>query len=371
MAFSAANGNIEIQGHLARANEQEILNAVLGLVRDRLPRSWRVDLARAGGSRAGDVDATVRILAPDGNSVTILVESKRLLAMRDVGAALDQLQRFQRLLAEPRILPMVVARYIAPTVRERLAKSGAAYGDATGNIRIEWDRPALFVYTTGADRDPWRGPGRPRGGLKGAPAGRVVRALVDYRPPYRVLELAANARASAGATYRVVDFAADEGLLEREPRGPISDVRWRALLERWSHDYSFTSSNTVGTYLEPRGLDALIERLRSTDVDYVVTGSLAAHRHAPYAPARAAMVYVDDVDHAARALELRPVDRGANVLLASGQEFVFARSEEAGGIRWAAPSQAAVDLLGGPGRNPAEGEALLDWMEAHEHEWRH
>lgn len=313
----------------------------------------------------------VRVLAPDGNDITILVEAKRLLAKRDVGAALEQLQRLQRHLVEPRILPMVVARYLAPATRERLTEAGAAYADATGNVRIEWDQPALFIHATGADRDPWRGPGRPRGGLKGAPAGRVVRALVDYRPPYRVLELAANAGASAGVTYRVVDFAADEELLEREPRGQISTVRWRELLERWSRDYSFTGSNTVGTYLEPRGLEALIERLKSADIDYVVTGSLAAHRHAPYASARAAMVYVEDVDQAARALELRPVDRGANVLLAGGHEFVFARSEEADGIRWAAPSQAAVDLLGGPGRNPAEGEALLDWMEAHERQWRH
>ena len=36
----------------------------------------------------------------------------------------------------------------------------------------------------------------------------------------------------------------------------------------------------------------------------------------------------------------------------------------------AAPSQVAVDLLTGPGRNPAEGQALLDWMENHECTWR-
>lgn len=33
-------------------------------------------------------------------------------------------------------------------------------------------------------------------------------------------------------------------------------------------------------------------------------------------------------------------------------------------------SQVAVDLLTGPGRNPGEGVALLDWMEAHESQWR-
>lgn len=33
-------------------------------------------------------------------------------------------------------------------------------------------------------------------------------------------------------------------------------------------------------------------------------------------------------------------------------------------------SQVAVDLLTGPGRNPAEGQALLDWMEINERAWR-
>lgn len=30
----------------------------------------------------------------------------------------------------------------------------------------------------------------------------------------------------------------------------------------------------------------------------------------------------------------------------------------------------AVDLLSGPGRGPAEAQALLDWMERNESAWR-
>ncbi len=39
-------------------------------------------------------------------------------------------------------------------------------------------------------------------------------------------------------------------------------------------------------------------------------------------------------------------------------------------MTYAALSQVAVDLLTGPGRNPAEGQALLDWMETDERTWR-
>lgn len=72
--------------------------------------------------------------------------------------------------------------------------------------------------------------------------------------------------------------------MERERYGPIGEVQWRRLLERWSKDYGFVQSNTAATFLEPRGLSALIDRLAGrSDSDYVATGSLAAKRVDPYA----------------------------------------------------------------------------------------
>ena len=303
----------------------------------------------------------------------MVIEAKRLLNARDVSAALNALAR-----AAPRgdgdelVVPLLAARYLAPGIRERIAATGAGYADATGNLRLELSRPALFLGDRGADRDPWRGPGRPRGTLKGAPAARVVRALVDFSFPMTVPELAERAGASIGATYRVVEFAEAEELLDRRPRGPITKVRWRALLERWSEDYGFNRSNTVETFLEPRGFDALMSRLRDhAELSYVVTGSLAAERLAAHAPARLAALYVDDIAEAARQLGLRMVETGGNVALAAGDcDVAFDRPRTVDGVRFAAVSQTAVDLLTGPGRNPSEAEALLDWMEANENKWR-
>jgi hypothetical protein len=103
----------------------------------------------------------------------------------------------------------------------------------------------------------------------------------------------------------------------------------------------------------------------------VVTGSLAAQRVAAYAPARLAMLYVRDLAAASDALGLRPAGTGANVALATGgHDVVFDRTDIVDGIRMAAPSQVAVDLLTGPGRNPSEATALLDWMAGHEPDWR-
>ncbi|HUA72138.1 MAG TPA: hypothetical protein VMA96_13685 [Solirubrobacteraceae bacterium] len=320
------------------------------------------------------IDAVVRLLPPDGQRLTLLVEAKRLLNARDVPIALEQL-RNAGWAGSGTTLNVLVARYLAPSTRERIAQEGAGYIDATGNIRITTDRPALFVSDRGADRDPWRGPGRPRATLQGPPAARVVRALVDFTPPYTVPELIKRARTSNGATYRVVEFLEQEDLLVREPYGQITEVRWRPLLMRWSQDYGFSQSNTVATFLEPRGLTALKNRLVSLEnLDYVLTGSLATElvtAYAPYAPPRLAMLYVNDIGIAKRELGLREAESGGNVALAATEyDVVFERSETVGKIKMAALSQVAVDLLSGPGRNPTEAVALLDWMEGNERSWR-
>ena len=266
---------------------------------------------------------------------------------------------------------VLVARYLAPATRARIIESGAGYIDATGNLYLASDRPALLLRDRGADQDPWRGPGRPRGTLKGPSAARIVRALMDFAPPYSVPELAARAAVSTGAAYRVVEFLEEQQFVDRAKRGPITSVRWRAMLERWSDDYGFAQSNTVEMFLEPRGFGALKNRLRETpELEYAITGSMAAEAVAPYAPTRLAMIYVRDIG-AAAALGLRATTAGANVALAAGEnDATFERVRVVDGLRYTALSQVAVDLLSGPGRNPSEAVALLEWMERNESTWR-
>jgi hypothetical protein len=353
--------------------ETDVLRQALDFVAERLPPDWQFTIDEQ--VRVGDlrVDATVELKAPDGSRVMLLIEAKRQLATRDVANALEQLELYrERLDQRVDVVPMLVARYLSASTRARLEQRGAAYADATGNLRLALERPALFLRDVGASRDPWRGPGRPRGSLKGPPAARVVRALVDFTPPFTVPELIKLSGASSGATYRVIEFLREEALIERQPRGAITTVDWRALLERWSQDYGFQQSNTIVAYLQPRGLPALLEALRSAEeLRYVLTGALAAERLAPYAQPRLATIYVDRFDQAAAQLELREVDSGGNVLLATGDyDVTFERTQDVDELRFAAPSQVAVDLLTAPGRGPREAQALLDWMGANEPAWR-
>jgi hypothetical protein len=374
MPSSAADRRSDFRESPPPERESDVLREAMSVLGERLPGTWSLR-ARDREPTADDrrIDAMVELNTPDGGQLVLGIEVKRTISPRDVQPMLDQIASFVATRSMPTsVLPVLAARYLPASTRARIAGAGAGYIDATGNVRIVADRPAIFLSDRGADSDPWRGPGRPRSGLRGEPAARVVRALVDFVPPYTVPELAERAGSSTGATYRVIDFLDEEDLITRQAYGPISEVRWRDMLMRWSEDYGFTETNPVMTYLEPRSLGAVQERLRSaSDLRYVLTGSLAAERFAPYAPARQAMIYADDATRLVEALGLRPVDGAANVAVATPKfDVVFDRAANIDGVRVAAPSQIVVDLLTGPGRNPAEAIALLDWMEANEFAWR-
>lgn len=204
-------------------------------------------------------------------------------------------------------------------------------------------------------------------------AAEVVRALVDSRPPVGVRQIAKIARTDPGNVSRLLDLLEREDLVRRSPGGGVQEVLWDELLRAWTRDYSLTKSNRVYTYLDPRGLDNFMTRLRGLpqEMGYALTGSLAGARWAPVAPARLGVAFVRDALAAGAALDLVPTETGANVLLVEPKgDFVFERTVADAGLTYVAPSQAVADLLTGPGRNPSEAEELLDWMRKNENVWR-
>ncbi len=352
--------------------EVDVLRRTVSVLQERLPPGWTATASYdVPDENRRRIDAVVELAAPDRSRVRLVAECKRAVVRRDLPAVLVQLET-ARASVPPPTVPVLVSRYLSASVRDWLDENDVSYVDATGNLRLVSGDPAIYLRDRGADRDPWRGPGRPRGTLRGEPAARVVRALADFCPPMPVTALVKRSGASTGATYRVLDFLEQEALLTRGTRGVVEQVPWRRLLERWSEEYGFQQDNAVSRFVQPRGLPALLTGLAATSgLRYAVTGSLAAQRWAAYAAPRLATVYVDDVAAAGELLGLREVDSGANVLLAAPvSEVAFQRTSEIDGVTYAAPSQVAVDLLTGPGRNPAEGQALLAWMETDECTWR-
>lgn len=354
----------------APETEIEVLRRGESILADRLPPGWslrNVEVAPDDGA-----DAVLELRAPDGAAVNLVLEAKRVVEGRDVGALRKQLDFYVG--SVPRGQGVVVARYLSPPVRTRLQEVGLSYLDATGNVRIEVASPGLFVADRGADKDPWRGPGRPRGTLKGAPAAKVVRAVVDISGPWTVRQIVDVAKVSTGAAYRVVEYLLREDFATRAETGEVVIADWARLLRRWSDDFGFVRNSKVTRWIAPRGLPDLLERAGGDNAvpQYAFTGTVAAAEWAAYAPARAALVYASDAPAIAQAWGLRPADAGANVVLGEPEfDVVFERSlTTQTGVRIAAPSQVVVDLMTGPGRSPSEAEELLNWMSRNEDSWR-
>jgi len=265
---------------------------------------------------------------------------------------------------------LVLSRFLTERTRSMLEKLGFSYADATGNLRIVTRAPPLFIEIGGAAANPWA-EDRPLRSLRGPASARVVRALLDFRPPYTLRHLAEIAELPLGSASRVVSLLVTEALVERAGRGPIQGVDWKGLLQRWSQDYSVLESNRSKFFLEPRGPKALQARLPELEGPYVVTGSLAASRRAEAAPAALAAIYVRNIDRAASRLNLRVAPSGGNVVLLEPlAEVAFERTWEQDQTPYAALPQVAVDLMTSPGRGPAEAEVLIEWMEANEDVWR-
>jgi len=310
------------------------------------------------------VDAVLNIGAPSGEESRIVIEVKKKLDPRDVPTAIAQLRRG---LNEPLL---IVCPYVGPRTQQRLVEEGVGYADATGNLRLSLERPALFIQTKGAVTDPWP-LDRPLKSLKGPAAGRAVRALCDFRPPFRIRELAQRSKTALASIWRVVDLLDREALLRRKERGYIESIDWAGTIRRWTQDYAFPASNSVRTCLEPRGLPVLLEKLRQLKEPYAITGSLAVPGETTVSGPRLGAVYVRDAATAVAGLELRSSDSGANVIIAEPfDRVVFERTSARDGLVYAAPSQVAADLLTSPGRGPAEAEALINWMERNEDAWR-
>lgn len=329
-----------------------------------LPERWEIELTSPPRADRG-YDAVLEIRAPDGRIGRFVVEAKFRLEPRDVARILERLDA-----ASPDT-PLVVAPYLSPRARELITEAAGSYADTTGNIRIALAEPALYIERQGSDSNPWPEE-RSLQSLKGPTSGRVVRALCELEPPYGIRELAEASATPVATVARVIELLDTEAIIERTSRGPVTAVDWAALIRRWVRDYTFTDSNNTVALIEPRGLEALIAKLKALEPGkYAVTGSLAASQVKPIAPPRLATVFVASLPAATEQLDLRPTETGANVILAEPyNDVVFERTWTRDSVVYAALPQVAADLLTGPGRAPAEAEELMRWMQDNEDDWR-
>jgi hypothetical protein len=324
------------------------------------------------------VDAMIKLSAQARELSKFVVEIKGLPEIRDVQRASRQIQELAMLAKNSQ--PMIVGKFLSPPVQEWLRKANISFADATGNFSLVDPNKLLFIQSDmGAKTNPWKGPGRERSTLKGEAASRVVRGLIQLEPPYSLPKLIKVIGSSNGVTYRVVEYLEKQGLLVRDEvetnkrvTSKITKVDWQGLLEAWAKDYSFNEYNAVTSYMDSRGIDEVLRKLRNINSSvYAITGSVAASNYEKYAESKQLRIYAKNAEKLAEELKLVEVESGVNVQIATTQyKSVFENTRIMSNLNLVAIPQIAVDLLSGPGRNPSEGKAIMKWMKENEEKWR-
>ena len=348
--------------------ETLLLEDAIRQVRELLPRAWTANLTGAA-PYAGDVLLSVR--GPAGVGVTYRVEAKRAggRSLADTVAALRERQR------ETGFPVLFVADYIGPATRRALAQAGISYVDATGWVRLVSDDPLILLTGEGAERSPRAPESSAVVRLNGVATGRVIRALSEVEVPVGVRELASAAQVSPGSVSKLLTTLAAEGIVDRDARGAVSNVRRRSLLRRWAQDYGYATTNPgLGYWLAPRGLAQVIDRVAEQE-GVAVTGSAAVRRLLPpdktsVVPLRLLALYAASPRRLAEQLGLVEADAAtANVVIAAPQDGRILPSP--GEPATLAPTALVVaDLLTLPGRSDAEAEQLMDALTAIDPSWK-
>lgn len=372
-------------------DEQELLREGLDRLRRLLGEPWQVDTVNrplppdaALWMTDSAPEQLVAIHSPaGGTSGMVLVEATRALtparAAKEFG---PKLALMHRLTGSAAVL--VIAPWLSPRTRETLENLGYGYLDLTGNVSIRMSQPGIVIRTEGAKQDPRPSERRARQRLRGAHAGRLVRVLVDARPPYRATELAEASGVSLSYVSRLLDALEEEALITRHGHS-VTDVDWRELIRARAAQYSLLDANPYVSMLAQQGTDKALEVLRDRRKAFehfgeiAVTGPFAARKVVPnVAVGGQLMIYVPPdprlngaLDRIANDLGLLRTEIGADVLmLRATNEIVFKGVRQVEGIPYVALSQLAIDSLGGTGRMPAEGEELLIYMTRNEEKWR-
>ncbi|MFE7512753.1 helix-turn-helix domain-containing protein [Streptomyces sp. NPDC057540] len=323
-------------------------------------------------------DALLEIKSGDGVYVPMLTEVFRRLTPKDAEAAASKAALVRRVSQYTRLL--LIAPWISPMTQEVLRSHDIDYLDLTGNISLRVTRPAIIIHTQGADRAPaGHRSTTKKPQLTGPRAGRLIRLLADVAPPYRATELAHHAGLSVPYVSRLLDTLDDLLLIRRKGKVIVS-VDWPQMLRaRAAAQPDLLRATQATGMLAPQGVSAVLEQLRDfgrlNSREVLVTGSHAARAVAPLAVGGQLMLYVRQAPENATLvgdeLGLLPVDEGADALLLHAPDMSVWQRPWWFDSRWQVGfSQLVLDCLSGPGRMPAEGENLLNFMSSREDRWR-
>jgi hypothetical protein len=349
---------------------EETLSEALSRLRRLLPSTWSAEVATASQSRA---DATISLKGP-GNASALLDVAVKPWTTAPTSKVVGVLSGVQRTTPNPVLL---VTDYTNRPLRKACEELGISYLDGAGWAFIRMDNPAIFIRTEGADRPAPRVASEVTR-LNGIAVGRIIRTLLEIQPPIGVRDLTQRAGVkSAGSVSKLLPTVVSAGAVLRFENAQIIDVRRRALLDRWTQDYTFLNGNgVVFDFLAPRGLGPVLDQL--TEISGLcVTGAFAGRGYlnkqtVPVVPATTLSLYANNPRRLGDQLGLIRMDRqSSNVVITAPRDpdLVTSPTFSDSGLPLAPLPQVLADLLTLPGRESLLADQLMDQLAESDPMW--
>lgn len=237
------------------------------------------------GEREKDVDAFADVLI-GAAKLRLALEWKDSLDPRNLENVVARLRTAAR-----RALPVVVAHYVAPSIRRRLEQLDVGWLDTIGNIHLNGPGVVIHIeHPTPRGHVP-----RPKGDLFGPSAGRVAQALLeDPSGTHDLSSLRRLARVKAASTVsRALSALVGEGFVVRTQDGwtvPEAPV----LMDAWlDAGLKRSAPRRVGVFSRDP-ISRVRDRLADTGggVEVLVTGPTAGEMLVPLMPADRLDLYV-------------------------------------------------------------------------------
>ncbi|WP_119324749.1 type IV toxin-antitoxin system AbiEi family antitoxin [Capsulimonas corticalis] len=291
--------------------------------------------------------------------ITVIGEVKKSGEPKYAREAFYQLERYHRDMPEAQTA--FIAPYISPQTARLCRDEKISYMDLAGNCHFSF--PGVYIHVEG-QTNPFAH-SRSLKSLYQPKAERVLRALLHHHPKtWRLQRLADEVSVSIGQTHKVKSFLMEKEWLE-ETSGGVILSRPKDLLRDWASHYRLNKHSHILRHT----LSALnsFERdftkiCRQNEISGAVTSLAAASHYAPHASYQRVTAFaLGDLTVLDSALELEPVESGANIaLLIPYDEGVFYGARDVDGVKITSPIQTYLDLQGLGGRADEAAEILYE-----------
>jgi len=322
--------------------------------RELLPPLQRESVLTSGEELGGaDLMLTTFLKGYHLEQFLFLVEVKASSTPLIVQNAIHQIKSIHRKKNDPEMHPMIVVPYLSEERLKDLEEAQVSGIDLCGNGMVIIPQ-RLCIYRSGnknlypesrALSNPYRGR-----------SAMVARALITQSHFETMGELHATIQAGeAELSFSQVSKAVsalEQELIVASSGRSIRLIDPLRLLDHLAAEWR--SPRTQKRYLRVSNPLAALSRLSHAEVAWAITGESSVIKYAAFGEGRPIRVAVSNLLKAAQILEGVPeeIPNFADIELIETAEagFYFQNQRDAGGIRWASPLQAWIELKNGDGR---------------------